>query len=50
MEIAFLDNNQNIILKNTANLLELEEYETKRFIGNLKIDKKFSTSTINVKN
>ena len=39
-----------IILKNTANLLELEEYETKRFIGNLKMDKKFSTCTINVKN
>ena len=50
MEIIFLDNNQNIILKNTANLLELEEYETKRFIGNLKIDKKFSTCTIDVKN
>jgi len=50
MEIIFLDNNQNIILKNTANLLELEEYETKRFIGNLKMDKKFSTCTISVKN
>jgi len=50
MEIVFLDNNQNIILKNTANLLELDEYETKRFIGNLKMDKKFSTCTINVKN
>jgi len=50
MEIVFLDNNQNIILKNTANLLELEEYETKRFIGNLKIDKKFSTCAIHIKN
>jgi len=50
MEIVFLDNNQNIILKNTANLLELEEYETKRFIGNLKIDKKFSICTIHIKN
>jgi len=50
MEIAFLDHSQNIILKNTANLLELDEYETKRFIGNLKIDKKFSACTINIKN
>ena len=50
MEIAFLDNNQNIILKNTAYLLELEEYETKRFIGNLKIDERFSVCTINIKN
>jgi len=50
MEIIFLDNNQDIILKNTANLLELEEYETKRFIGNFKMDKKFSTCTISVKN
>ena len=50
MEIAFLDNNQKVILKNTANLLELEEYETKRFIGNLKMDKKFSACIINIKN
>ena len=50
MEFAFLDHSQNIILKNTANLLELDEYETKRFIGNLKIDKKFSACTINIKN
>ena len=50
LEILFLDYEQNIIFKNTANLLEIDEFETKRFLGNTKIDKSFSTCTIKIKN
>jgi hypothetical protein len=50
LEILFLDYEQNIIFKNTANLLEINEFETKRFLGNIKIDKSFSTCTIKVLN
>ena len=50
LEILFLDYEQNIIFKNTVNLLEIDEFETKRFLGNTKIDKLFSTCTIKVKN
>ena len=50
LEILFLDYEQNIIFKNTANLLEINEFETKRFLGNTKIDKSFSTCTIKIKN
>ena len=50
LEILFLDYEQNIIFKNTANLLEIDEFETKRFLGNTKIDKLFSTCTIKIKN
>jgi hypothetical protein len=50
LEILFLDYEQNIIFKNTANLLELDEFETKRFLGNTKINKQFSTCTIKVNN
>ena len=39
---------QNIIFKNTANLIEINEFETKRFLGNTKIDKSFATCTIKV--
>ena len=46
LEILFLDYEKNIIFKNTANLLEIDEFETKRFLGNTKIDKTFSTCTI----
>ena len=46
LEILFLDYEQNIIFKNTANLLEIDEFETKRFLGNTKIDKPFLTCTI----
>ena len=46
LEILFLDYEKNIIFKNTANLLEISEFETKRFLGNTKIDKLFSTCTI----
>ena len=50
LEILFLDYQKNIIFKNTANLLEIDEFETKRFLGNAKINKSFSTCTINVDN
>ena len=50
LEILFLDYKQNIIFKNSANLLNIEEYETKRFLGNAKIDKTFATCTIKVDN
>ena len=50
VEILFLNNEQNIILKNTANLLDIDEFETKRFLGNTKIDKSFLTCTIQVVN
>ena len=46
LNILFLDYEQNIIFKNTANLLEINEFETKRFLGNTKINKSFSTCTI----
>jgi hypothetical protein len=48
LEILFLDYEQNIIFKNTANLFEINEFETKRFLGNTKIDKSFATCTIKV--
>jgi hypothetical protein len=48
LEILFLDYEQNIIFKNTANLLEINEFETKRFLGNTKITKSFATCTIKV--
>ena len=48
LEILFLDYEQNIIFKNTANLLEINEFETKRFLGNTKMDKSFATCTIKV--
>ena len=50
LEILFLDYERNIIFKNTANLLEIDEFETKRFLGNTKIDKPFLTCSIKVKN
>ena len=49
-EIAFFDYEKNMIYKNTANLLEIDEYETKRFLGNVKIDKNFATCTIKLNN
>jgi len=48
LEILFLDYEQNIIFKNTANLLEINEFETKRFLGNTKMDESFATCTVNV--
>ena len=50
IEILFLNNEKNIILKNTANLLDIDEFETKRFLGNTKIDQSFLTCTIQVVN
>ncbi len=50
MEILFLDYDKEIIFKNKANLLEIDEFETKRFLGNLKIDKNYSTCTVKIKN
>ena len=50
VEILFFDNEQNIILKNTANLLDIDKFETKRFLGNTKIDQSFLTCTIQVVN
>jgi len=50
MEILFLDYNNEVIFKNQANLLEIDKYETKRFLGNLKMDKNVSTCTIQLKN
>ena len=48
LEILFLDYEQNIIFKNKASLLEVNEFETKRFLGNTKIDKQFATCTVKV--
>jgi len=48
VEILFLDNDQNIIVKNTTNFLDIDKIETKRFLGNTKTDKTYSTCTINV--
>ena len=50
LEILFLDNKQNIIFKNNANLLNIGEYEIKRFLGNAKINESFSTCTIKMNN
>jgi len=50
MEILFLNYDNEVIFKNKANLLEIDKFETKRFLGNLKIDKNFSTCTIQIKN
>ena len=50
LEILFLDYEQNIIFKNNANLLEIDEFETKRFLGNTKINKPFLTCTIQMNN
>ena len=46
----FLDYDNEVIFKNKANLLEIDKFETKRFLGNLKIDENFSTCTIQIKN
>jgi len=46
LEILFLDSNQNIVFKNTANLLNIDEFETKRFLGNTKINNSFLTCTV----
>jgi len=45
--MLFLDSNQKIIAKNTTNLLDIGEFETKKFLGNTKINKTYSTCTIN---
>ena len=50
MEILFLDYDNEEIFKNKANLLEIDKFETKRFLGNLKINENFSTCIIQVKN
>ena len=50
MEILFLDYDNDVIFKNKANLLQIDKFETKRFLGNLKIDENFSTCIIQIKN
>ena len=50
MEILFLDYNENVIFKNKANLLKIDKFETKRFLGNLKIDDRFSTCSVKIHN
>jgi hypothetical protein len=50
VEILFLNNEQDVVLKNTAKLLDIGEFETKRFLGNTKIDQAFLTCTIQVVN
>ena len=50
VEILFFDKEQNIILKNTANLLDIDQFETKRFLGNTKIDQSFLACKIQVVN
>jgi hypothetical protein len=50
MEILFLDYDNEVIFKNKANLLEIDKFETKRFLGNLKINENFSTCTIQIQN
>ena len=44
------NNEQDVVLKNTAKLLDIGEFETKRFLGNTKIDQAFLTCTIQVVN
>ena len=46
LEILFLDYEQNIIFKNSANLLDIDKFETKRFLGNTKIDESYSICTV----
>ncbi|MDC0154576.1 hypothetical protein OAJ02_07615 [Nitrosopumilus sp.] len=46
LDILFLDYEQNIIFKNSANLLDIDKFETKRFLGNTKIDESYSTCTV----
>ena len=46
LEILFLDYEQNIIFKNSVNLLDIDKFETKRFLGNTKIDESYSTCTV----
>jgi len=48
LQIVFLDYKQNIIFKNSVSLVNIDEYETKRFLGNTKIKESFLTCTINV--
>jgi hypothetical protein len=50
IEIRFLDYDNEVIFKNKVNLLEIDKFETKRFLGNLKIDENFSTCTVQIKN
>ena len=46
LEILFLDYEQNIIFKNSANLLDIDKFETKRFLGNTKINESYSICTV----
>ena len=46
LDILFLDYEQNIIFKNSANLLDIDKFETKRFLGNTKIDESYSICTV----
>tara|TARA_B110000438_G_scaffold164266_1_gene157205 strand:+ start:155 stop:1291 length:1137 start_codon:yes stop_codon:yes gene_type:complete len=50
LEILFLNYEQNVTFKNNANLLDIKEFETKRFLGNTKISKSFETCTIQMVN
>ena len=50
MNILFLDNEKNILFKNTANLLEIDKFETKRFLGNLKTNESFSACIVQITN
>ena len=50
MEVQFFDYEGNIIFKNTAKLLNIDEFETKRFLGNLKINENFSTCSLKINN
>ena len=46
LDILFLDYEQNIIFKNSANLLDIDKFETKRFLGNTKIDESYLICTV----
>ena len=48
LEILFLDYEQNIIFKNSANLLDIDKFETKRFLGNTKINESYLICTVKV--
>jgi len=50
MEVQFFDHEGNIIFKNSANLLNIDEFETKRFLGNLKINENFSACSMKINN
>jgi len=50
IEVTFMDFNEKTIFKNTTDLLQIDEFETKRFVGNLKMDQEFTTCLVKINN